>query len=239
MILEKSMEDMIAANPGKYIGEEGLRLVARQYCIGEYRFDLMFEDRHGAKLIVEIQRGTLDRDHTYKILDYYEKFKEAHPKEFVELMVIANQITSERKARLASKGISYKEIPESEFIDLEEAKESKHKYGEMNSQRVRHCASTVGDAPGVQDSVPFLKHPKNISENWNWVALKKVEEWARKEIAETPEGTTVSIGDFAKKSRQIDQILPKGNIEGVRYLLSIFSQEGIIEITDNLHFNTK
>jgi RecB family endonuclease NucS len=76
MLSEKDMEDAICTNPEKYLGEPRLRLIARQYRIGSYIFDLLFEDRHGAKLIVEIQKGTLDRTHTYKLLDYYDEFKE-------------------------------------------------------------------------------------------------------------------------------------------------------------------
>ena len=113
---EKEMEDVIIANSEKYI-EGGLELVARQYRIGSYIFDLLFEDRHGAKLLVELQRGTLDRNHTYKILDYFDEYKTKHPNEFVELMVIANKIPRERRDRLSSMGISFKEIPESEIID--------------------------------------------------------------------------------------------------------------------------
>jgi hypothetical protein len=115
--LENDMEELIIKNPGKYIGEDGLELLSRQYSIGYYRFDLLFEDRHGAKLIVEIQRGTLDRNHTYKIFDYYDEFKEQNPGEFVELMVVANKIPRERRNRLKSMGITFKEIPESIFLD--------------------------------------------------------------------------------------------------------------------------
>jgi len=39
-ITEKEMEDMIAEKPSELIGEEGLKLLARQYAIGKYRFDL-------------------------------------------------------------------------------------------------------------------------------------------------------------------------------------------------------
>ena len=102
MLTEKDMEDAIVSNPEKYLEEQGLILVSRQYSIGKYRFDLLFQDRHGAKVIVEIQKGTLDRDHTYKILDYYDEYKTKNPKEYVELIVVANIITSERKARLYS-----------------------------------------------------------------------------------------------------------------------------------------
>ena len=115
-LLEEDMENLIGSNPAKYLEEEGLDLLQRQYTVGNYRFDLLFQDRHGAKLIVEIQRGTLDRNHTYKILDYYDEYKSRNPKEFVELMVVANKITSERRNRLRSYGISFKEIPESVFL---------------------------------------------------------------------------------------------------------------------------
>ena len=37
--------------------------------------------------------------------------------EFIELMVIANQITNERKNRLSAWGVSFKEIPEGEFMN--------------------------------------------------------------------------------------------------------------------------
>jgi hypothetical protein len=63
----------------------------------------------------------LDRTHTYKILDYYDEYKGKHPNVFIELMVIANRIPHERRRRLESHGISWKEIPELEFsgqVDL-------------------------------------------------------------------------------------------------------------------------
>lgn len=115
MILEKDMETAIATNPKRYLGEAGLELIERQYRIGGYIFDLLFKDRHGAKLIVEIQKGTLDREHTYKIMDYYDGFREQHPNEFIELMVIANKIPDERKKRLRAWGVEFREVPIEEF----------------------------------------------------------------------------------------------------------------------------
>lgn len=116
MLSEKDMENAIAADPEKYINESGLKVISRQHRIDSYIFDLLLEDRHGGKLLVEIQRGTLDRTHTYKILDYYDAYKEQNPAEFIELMVIANRIPVERKKRLQSMGISFREISESEFL---------------------------------------------------------------------------------------------------------------------------
>ncbi len=115
MFSEKDMEDAIVRDPEHFLGETGLRLVDRQYRIGNYVFDLLFEDRHRGKLIVEIQKGTLDRSHTYKILDYYDEFRENHPDDFIDLMVVANVIPRERKKRLRFLGIEFREVPESEF----------------------------------------------------------------------------------------------------------------------------
>jgi len=111
MLSEKEMEDAIAANPEKYLGEGGMKLIGRQYRIGNYIFDLLFEDKYGARVIVEIQKGTLDRNHTYKILDYYHEYKENNPLEFIELMVVANKVPDERRRRLNDWGVSFKEIP--------------------------------------------------------------------------------------------------------------------------------
>jgi hypothetical protein len=48
-------------------------------------------------------------------MDYYDEYKSRHPEHFVELMIIANKIPRERRERLSSYGIAFKEIPESEF----------------------------------------------------------------------------------------------------------------------------
>jgi hypothetical protein len=119
MLSEKDMEDQIADNPEKFLEERSLRLLARQYSIGSYRFDLLFEDRHGGKLIVEIQKGTLDRDHTYKILDYYDEYRLANPRDHIDVLVVANQIPVERKRRLQDRGIAFVEIPVERFLQSE------------------------------------------------------------------------------------------------------------------------
>lgn len=114
---EKLMEDAIVNDPEKYLNEMGLKLLARQFRIGTYIFDLLFEDRHGGKLIVELQKGTLDRTHTYKILDYYHEYKEKNPRDFIDVMVIANVIPPERKRRLSDLAIDYREIPVGAILD--------------------------------------------------------------------------------------------------------------------------
>jgi hypothetical protein len=116
-MFETHMEDLIATFPDDFLNEPGLRLIARQYKIGNYIFDLLFEDRHGGKLIVELQRGVLNRDHCYKIFDYFDEYKSRYPDQFIDICIVANEITSERKKMLAAKGIKFLEIPEKDFIE--------------------------------------------------------------------------------------------------------------------------
>ena len=50
--------------------EEGLILVGRQiYIKGKY-IDLLFKDRHGQKLIVELKKGSVLRKHVGQLMDY-------------------------------------------------------------------------------------------------------------------------------------------------------------------------
>jgi len=169
---EQEMEDVITANPDKYL-EEGLKLIARQYRMGSYIFDLMFEDRHGAKLLVELQKGTLDRNHTYKILDYFDEYKTKHPNEFLELMVIANKIPRERRNRLSSMGISFKEIPESVILaDIKQSsinKEEKLQKEAPNEQPIHNAKKPIKDVSGGEKDTDFLLYEtghslKNILE---------------------------------------------------------------------------
>ena len=220
MLTEKDMEDAIAANPEKYIEEE-LTLISRQYRIGKYIFDLLFEDRHGSKLIVELQKGTLDRNHTYKILDYFDEYKDKNPEDFVELMVIANKIPRERRDRLSSYGISFKEISESEFP--------------KKTRQIPESNAAKTQIDNIQNKSNF-SHPQNVSPRWDSQALDNVEEWLKKHINGLPIGERIKVGDTAKLTRNVAHIMPEGNIEGVRYLLWRLHEKSYIDLPDNLHF---
>jgi hypothetical protein len=94
---------------------------------------------------VELQRGSLDRYHLYKVLDYFDQYKDRHPQQFVEVMVVANLITAERKARLASRGVEFREIPAEVF----------HRYlGEGESADIPTAIQPSEDAAGRDDATP-------------------------------------------------------------------------------------
>lgn len=162
MLSEKDLEDAIANNPKKYIGEDGLKLIGRQFRIGGYIFDLIFQDRHNAKLIVEIQKGTLDRQHTYKILDYYDAYREQHPDEFIELMVIANMIPIERKKRLNAMGVDYREISEYEFIEPNEIAQIVTDEKPMKTLGTNKPANSRKTDESNDETYQLFKNQKNL-----------------------------------------------------------------------------
>lgn len=117
MFSEKDMEDAIANTPERFLKRNDLKLLSRQYRIGNFRFDLLFKDGLQGILIVEIQKGTLDRNHSFKIVDYYNRYKNIRPDEKVEMIVVANVIPHERKQFFDKVGISYIEIHDEEIIN--------------------------------------------------------------------------------------------------------------------------
>ena len=48
-------------------------------------------------------------------MDYRDEYKEVHPKEFIDVMVIANIIPPERERRLLGHAIEFRAIPKSDF----------------------------------------------------------------------------------------------------------------------------
>ncbi len=215
MLTEKAMEDAIAQNPERYL-ETGLILKARQYRIGDYVFDLLFEDRHGANLIVELQKGTLDRNHTYKILDYYDEYKSKNPEQFVDIMIIANKIPRERRDRLSSYGIAFKEIPETDFPQIQSP---------IIDPPLPPPAPTEYKEMGVKG--PAV---------WNKAALAQVESWFTEFIRDFSVGDVLDVGKAARQSRKVAHILPEGNIDGFRHILSKLASERYIEPIDKQHF---
>jgi len=150
---EKDMEDAIAINPARFLKKEGLKLLSQQHSIGNFRFDLLFGDRFGRKFIAEIQKGALDRNHSFKIVEYYNKYQNEHPGEKVEVIVVANTISSERMQFFDKFGISYIEIPDEDIIRWKSENPSiepvQYCFYSMNTTCYKHEKSNLPPKSGV------------------------------------------------------------------------------------------
>jgi len=109
-MLEKDIENLIAQHPDEFFPNSGFMLVGQQVKLGKCYADIIFNDRYNRKIIVEVKRGILSRDASGQIMEYYGLLKTERPDDFVELILCANIIPTERRKFLENVGIECKEL---------------------------------------------------------------------------------------------------------------------------------
>ncbi len=116
-MIEKEMEDLLWDHPEKFLNES-LKQFKRQPSSRVGRADLIFEDKLGRLLVVELKRGTLPRGAIEQLHDYFGMMKKMFPEKPVELMVVANRIPEERRLACEKLDIDWQEISEKKFRDV-------------------------------------------------------------------------------------------------------------------------
>jgi hypothetical protein len=111
------MEDLLWDHPEKFLNEP-LKQFQRQPASAVGRADLIFEDRIGRLLVIELKRDTLDRGAITQLVDYYGMLKTRFPNRAVELMVVAGRIPPER--RVGCEQYDAREISQKKFRDVAE-----------------------------------------------------------------------------------------------------------------------
>jgi hypothetical protein len=114
---EREMEDLLWEHSADLLGEH-LEPFRRQHRSQVGRADLIFEDRFGGLLIIELKRGSLTREAIHQLFDYYGTMKAEFPDRPVDLMVVANHIPRERKLACETHDVNWKEISEKSFRDV-------------------------------------------------------------------------------------------------------------------------
>lgn len=109
-MLEKDIENLLANYPEEFFPGEGFKLINQQFTIEGKRIDILFEDKHGRQIIVEVKRGILSREASGQIAEYYGLLKNADETKNYELILCANIIPKERKVFLETIGIDCKEL---------------------------------------------------------------------------------------------------------------------------------
>jgi hypothetical protein len=117
-MLEKDIENLMAAHPDEFFPNQELKLISQQYNINNRRIDLLFEDKYSRKIIIEVKRGILSREASGQAMEYYGLLKEKEPETNVELIVCANVIPNERKTFLENAGIECMEVGIKKITDL-------------------------------------------------------------------------------------------------------------------------
>ena len=111
------MEDLVWSYPDLLLNEP-LTQHKRQQSSTVGRSDLIFRDKFGRLLVVELKKGVMPRGALSQIEDYFGAVKLQFPDTPVEKMAIANSIPQERKLACEQYNIECREIPERKFRDV-------------------------------------------------------------------------------------------------------------------------
>lgn len=104
---ERTFEDIICKYPD--LIEDKLSLKGRQVVVKGKRVDVLFEDRHGQKLIVEIKKGTVRRDDVAQLLDYEGYFVSPDDPN-VRVMLVGNRVPENLRRSLDHHGFEWREL---------------------------------------------------------------------------------------------------------------------------------
>ncbi len=109
-MLEKDIENLIVQHPSDFFPKENLNLIGQQYTLKNRKIDILFEDKYGRYIVIEVKRGILSREASGQIIEYYGLLKNSNPDKNIELVVCANVIPAERRMFLENVGIDCKEL---------------------------------------------------------------------------------------------------------------------------------
>ena len=114
--LEKDIEDILEKHHSFFIEKE-LSLLGRQTSFHGKRVDLIFKDRFGDTLVVEIKKGIISRDSVSQILDYLGELALIDEKR-IRLMLIGSHVPPNWKIALDRQGIEYREITPRDYLEF-------------------------------------------------------------------------------------------------------------------------
>lgn len=120
MLSEKLFEDALSQYPE--LIEKDLKLFGRQMTYFGKRVDLIFIDRFGEKLIVEIKICNLKREALSQVLEY-EGYILSEKDPTARVMIVANRMPLNLKKAMDHHGIEYKEITVKYLKDFLEKKD--------------------------------------------------------------------------------------------------------------------
>jgi hypothetical protein len=180
---EREFEDIICKYPE--LIEDSLSFKGRQVTVRGKRVDVLFKDRHGYTLIVELKRGTVLRRDVSQLLDYEGEFlSDDDPK--VRVMLVGNRVPENLRRALDNHGFEWKELSIA-FLRkfLEEHNDiplfqSLSAAGERIEKPPGMGADTAGVPPATEGSMP--KEGDTFKGRVNDLCLDDAQGWRRRDI---------------------------------------------------------
>jgi RecB family endonuclease NucS len=114
-MLERQMEDLIAAYPEEFFPGKGFELRGRQGYLAEVgRYDLRFEDRYGTKILMELKAVTAKFEHASQLAKYKDELR-LRGETRILMWLVAPHLPHSVREQLDALGIEYTEIHEAQF----------------------------------------------------------------------------------------------------------------------------
>lgn len=104
---EKLLEEIICKHPE--LIEHELSLIGNQVYLSGKRVDVLFEDKHDQKLIIEVKKGTILREHISQLLDYEGYFVSKNNPD-VRVMLVGTRVPENLRRSLDHHGFEWKEL---------------------------------------------------------------------------------------------------------------------------------
>ena len=163
---EREMEDLLWEHPEKFF-DERLEQFRRQASSNIGRADLVFKDKLGRLLVVELKRDTLERGAVGQVVDYYGAIKAQFPDTPVELIVIANRIPVERRLACERQDVTALEIPHKKFRDVATQVGYVWKSEGSNADSAtQNLAATTPNAFDQPSLIPSTSSRNSIQKAW-------------------------------------------------------------------------
>lgn len=112
---EREFESILERYPE--LVEPGLTLPRRQVSVRGKRIDLLYLDRHGQQLVVELKIGTIHRLHVGQLLDYEGELLSPHDPT-IRVMIVGNRVPQSLRRAMDHHGLEWKEVSEKDLIDF-------------------------------------------------------------------------------------------------------------------------
>ena len=114
-MLERDMEDLIAAHPEDFFPGKGFELKGRQNAFaGIGRFDLLFEDRFKTNILMELKAVPAKYEDATQLAKYKDELQNRGEKHIL-MWLVAPQLSNAIREFLDRIGIEYTEIHQAEY----------------------------------------------------------------------------------------------------------------------------
>jgi hypothetical protein len=225
---ERTFEDIICKYPE--LIEDKLLFIGRQVNVEGKRVDVLLEDRHGQKLILELKKGTVRREDVSQLIDYEGYFVSSDDPN-VRVMLVGTRVPENLRRSLDHHGFEWRELTTTflvEFLrnnsDLEllnriAPEESDARDTFINQRHSNGRVKRLSAKQAVVTSAPLAIHSQYAVER----AIANI----REEYLEDPSFHTVRHQNEANAREMLNSTIGKMSPEDIKRFLGYVNMESI------------